>query len=199
MLITLLGLLSVFLIVMVTGPAAAGTINVLGFVDIGPGSLPTGGVFNLGGDRGFTLDGGAQFFTSGLGAECSGVPTACSPGMTFSLQARSGGSDIAGFTHGTLDGVSYPRLGGAGCPLDFVPCADLDNIEFKGQAVAPPFGEFSKATVKAPVDFFGSFRTPGNTPRAFGEGRLGGLCHCNGHAAKERLPRPSLAIRPHSL
>jgi hypothetical protein len=151
MLLRLLQLLSVFLIIMMTGgPASAGTINVLGSVDIGPGLIPTG-VLNLGGDRGFTLNGFAEFFTLGPSNQCIGVSSECSPGTTIFLHANSTGSDVT--ATGTLDGVSIPQIGG-NCP-GRGPCGSPSFV-FTGQTVAPAFGDFTKAIVKAPVDFSGS-------------------------------------------
>lgn len=142
--------LSVVLLVLLASPAAAGTINVLGFVDYGPGSVPSGTV-NLGGDRGFTLNASTGLGEVVAAAQCS-VPS-CFPGTTINLRAFSVGSDL--FGQATLDGVFYPNVGDIGCPPPF-PCAG-GGIAFSGQTVAPPFGPFTKAILKVPVDFSGSF------------------------------------------
>ena len=149
MLLTLLRLLSVFLVVLVTGPASAGTINVLGFVDFGPGAIPFGTV-NLGGDRGFTLNFSGQALSFHTAAANCSFPE-CPPGATMNLNAFAGPESPG---HATLDGVSYQSVGAAVCPA--FPCAGA-LIHFTGQAVAPPFGDFTKAILKVPVDFSGTF------------------------------------------
>ena|ERR1700730_311047 len=149
MLLTLLRLLSVFLVVLVTGPASAGTINVLGFVDFGPGAIPFGTV-NLGGDRGFTLNFSGQALSFHTAAANCSFPE-CPPGATMNMNAFAGPESPG---HATLDGVSYQSVGAAVCPA--FPCAGA-LIHFTGQAVAPPFGDFTKAILKVPVDFSGTF------------------------------------------
>jgi hypothetical protein len=146
MLLRLLQLLNVFLIAMVTSPASAGTINVLGSVDMGLGE----GVLNLVGDRGFTLNGVARFF--GPGAEHCLFPT-CPPGATISVNAFSSGSEF--FAGATLEGVSYPHVGSVVCPPS--PCS-FPTVAFTGQVVAPPFGESTTVTLTVPVDFSASFQ-----------------------------------------
>jgi hypothetical protein len=141
-------ILSVFFLAMVTGPASAGTINVLGFVDFGPGGAPTG-VVNLGGDRGFTLNFGEDLSARASAANCA-VPE-CPPGATISLNAFVT-ADTRG--HATLDGVSYPFVGCCGPPP--FPWANA-RVEFTGQTVAPPFGDFTKAILTVPVGFSGTF------------------------------------------
>jgi hypothetical protein len=147
-------LLSSFItfLLLACSPTLAGTINVLGFVDIGPGFPPVGGLLNLGGDRGFTLNGSAEFFLVGPSIECFGVSITCSPGTTISLNAGSSGLEVT--ASATLDGRSIPQVGGICVGSSTPPCA-FPGFEFRGQAVVPPFGDFTKAIVKAPVDFSG--------------------------------------------
>jgi hypothetical protein len=134
-------------------PTSAGTINVLGFVDIRGG--PSGdATLNLGGDHGFTLNGTAQFFSVGP-QQCIGIFNPfCSPGATLSLGASSGGSDVS--AGATFQGVSY-FVGGVGCGTSgSTPCGNL-RIDFVGQTVVPPFGDFTKAILKEPVLFGATF------------------------------------------
>jgi len=128
----------------------AGTINVSGFVDIGPGAIASG-VLNLSGDRGFTLNGFAEFANVGPALDCFGGRI-CSPGTTISLRAASFGLEVT--ARGTLDGVSIPQIGGICSGSPFPPCGN-PGFEFAGQAVVPQFGDFTKAIVKAPVGFSG--------------------------------------------
>jgi hypothetical protein len=146
MLLTRLRLLSVFLVVLVTDPASAGTINVLGSVDFGPGPVPVGNV-NLGGDRGFTLSFGGAFF-SVFAARCA--DPGCAPGTTISLNAVAI-PDFGG--NATLDGRTYSCVGCFNSP----PGVTNVFIEFAGQTTAPPFGDFTKAILTVPVGFSGTF------------------------------------------
>jgi hypothetical protein len=134
---------------LVTGPASAGTINVLGSVDFGPGAVPFGTV-NLGGDRGFTLNFTGQALSFHTAAANCSFPE-CPPGATINLNAFA---DPESPGHATLDGVSYQSVGAAVCPA--FPCAGA-FIQFTGQTVAPPFGDFTKAILKVPVEFSGTF------------------------------------------
>lgn len=113
---------------------------------------PVDGVLSLGGDRGFTLEGFAQFFPFG-GSQCFGISTTCLPGTPISLGALTGGSDMD--ARATLDGVFYSHTRGT-CPDGLGPCG-FASIAFSGQVVVPPFGGFTKAILKTPVSFSGSF------------------------------------------
>ncbi len=147
MLLRLLQLVSVFFAVIGTGPASAGTINVLGFVDFGPGFAPIGNV-NLGGDRGFTLNFGGEFFAVSASNQCT-IP-GCPPGATISLNAVA----IPEFGgNATLDGRTYSCVGCFNSP----PGVTNVFIEFAGQTTAPPFGAFTKAILTVPVGFSGTF------------------------------------------
>jgi hypothetical protein len=143
-------LLSSFItfLLLACSPTLAGTINVLGFVDFGPvGSMPIGRV-NLGGDRGFTLTFSDNLSVQTAAANCS-FPE-CPPGATINLHAFAS-TDFGGGAR--LDGVSY-RTGCQG--IDPFPCGNA-FIQFTGQTVAPPFGDFTKAILKVPVEFGGFF------------------------------------------
>ena len=76
----------------------------------------------------------------------------CSPGTTISLNVGSSGLEVT--ASATLDGRSIPQVGGICGGSSTPPCA-FPGFEFRGQAVVPPFGDFTKAIVKAPVDFSG--------------------------------------------
>jgi hypothetical protein len=144
----LLQLLTVFLLVIVAVlPVEAGTINVLGFVDFGPGFFPTGTV-NLGGDRGFTLNFRDDVSTFTSAAFCA-FP-GCPPGTTISVNASTD-PEFGG--RATLNGVSY-FLSDNCFPTET--CATA-HPGFSGQVVAPPFGDFTKAILKVPVEFAGTF------------------------------------------
>jgi hypothetical protein len=148
MLLTLLRLLSVFLVVLVTGPTSAGTINVLGSVDIGPGAIPSG-VVDLGGDRGFTLNFSGDLDVVQVAAANCAFP-GCLPGTTISLNTSTD-PDFGG--RATLNGVSY-FLSDNCFPNETCGTA---RPGFSGQVVAPPFGDFTKAILKVPVEFGGTF------------------------------------------
>lgn len=147
MLLRLLQLLSVFLIVWVTGPAAAETINVSsGFLAFGPGTIPIGGV-SLGGDRGFAVGFRGDGISDHTSAANCYFPE-CPPGAPIRLNAFAS-PDFGGGA--TLDGVGYPL---SQCPP--FPCANV-MLQFTGQTVAPPFGGSTTVTLTVPVDFSGSF------------------------------------------
>lgn len=152
MLLALIRFLGTLLFVVAASSASAGTINVSGSVDYGPGSFPDG-VVSLTGDRGFTFNGvvfgGVTIFGPG---QCLGVPAACSPGKTISLRAGAVDTDLPG--QATLDGAFYPHVG----TLDIGAHASLD---FTGQVVAPPFGQSPTAILTVPVDFSGAFNVDG--------------------------------------
>src|SRR5258707_13945027 len=148
MLRRLLQSLSVLLVILVTSSASAGTINVLGFVDFGPGEVPIATV-NLGGDRGFTLNFSEQLSAHTAAANC--VVVECPPDATISLNAGAS-PDLGG--HAALNGVSYSLLTANCVPPDT--CA-FPRVQFTGQTVAPPFGDFTKAILTVPVEFSGTF------------------------------------------
>src|SRR5258707_9077950 len=148
MLRRLLQSLSVLLVILVTSSASAGTINVLGFVDFGPGEVPIATV-NLGGDRGFTLNFSEQLSAHTAAANC--VVVECPPDATISLNAGAS-PDLGG--HAALNGVSYSLLTANCVPPDT--CA-FPRVQFTGQTVAPPFGDFTKAILTVPVEFSGFF------------------------------------------
>jgi len=134
--------------------AGAGTINVLGSVDYGPGIFPTGAV-SLTGDRGFTFSGFAPSVPGqilGPANQCFGSPVMCSPGATISLHASAIDNDLPG--QATLDGVFYPNVGSLAGPAHA-------SLEFTGQVVAPSFGQSSTAILTVPVEFSGAFNVDG--------------------------------------
>jgi len=116
-------------------------------VDFGPvGSMPIGRV-NPGGDRGFTLTFSDNLSVQTAAATCS-FPE-CPPGATIKLHAFAS-TDFGG------------GRGLTACPT--VPCQGIDPfpcgnafIQFTGQTVAPPLGDFTKAILKVPVEFGGFF------------------------------------------
>lgn len=118
-----------------------------GFVDFGPGPVPFATV-NLGGDRGFTLNFLEQLNAHTAAAGC--IVFECPPGAPISLNA--GTSPDLGGRQATLNGVSYHLA--ACCPP--LPSA-FAHVEFTGQTVAPPFGDFTKAILTVPVEFSGTF------------------------------------------
>ena len=134
---------SVLTLVLTGSPTLAGTINVLGSVDLMGGSEPFG-VINLVGDRGFSSNVVAQFFQFGP-ERCSGP--GCSPGTTISLHAFAGDFFGGGVT---LEGVFYPNVDGN--LVSPCPCSLL-TVNFNGQVVAPPFGQSTTVTLTVPVDF----------------------------------------------
>jgi hypothetical protein len=128
-------------------PTLAGTINVLGSVDIGPGAIPSG-VVDLGGDRGFTLNFRGDFEVFFVAAANCAFP-GCLPGTTISLNTSTD-PDFGG--RATLNGVSY-FLSDNCFPNETCGTA---RPGFSGQVVAPPFGDFTKAILKVPVEFGGT-------------------------------------------
>jgi hypothetical protein len=152
MLLKIFQLLFVLVAVVVTNPASAGTINVIGFVNFDGNS----GAVTLAGDRGFAFVGGAPSGGGFLGpAGCSGNLVSCAPGTPINLSASWCCNDLPGTA--TLDGTFYPNVGSLGPPTPGHPSANA-GFGFAGQVSAPSFGGPSTlAVVTAPVSFTGFF------------------------------------------
>jgi hypothetical protein len=113
----------------------------------------------LQGDRGFTFTGASFIGHFKPWDDCHLVGAApCGPGDRVSLYASWSSSDLPGVA--TLDGTTYPKVGG--------PADPGLTVEFFGSVLLPPLSE--SATVVAPIAFDGKFYVPGGPITLFGSG-----------------------------
>lgn len=162
---------------------------------IGPGVNTVSGELKLGGDRGFTLKGFAEFGNVGPSNACFGLATpSCSPGTTISLSALSAGLEVT--ATGTLDGLSIPQIGGicAGSRPPAPPCG-TPGFEFTGQAVVPQFGDFTKAIVTVPAGFSGFLNLdtgdPQNAPNTLVASAIATLTLDKVNSTNPQFPGPA--------
>jgi hypothetical protein len=104
------------------------------------------GILTISGNRGFTMDAGAQTGFFHAFDQCS-VPE-CPPGAVVEINAGWSGNDLPGIA--TLRGKTYPDLGGHNSP-------NSAEIRFSGQITMPPMSD-GPVSVTVPFDFAGEFR-----------------------------------------
>jgi hypothetical protein len=123
---------------------------------------PTFGPLVLIGDRGFTFASGFDVIQNLFlpWEECNGNPLGCVPGNTLNLTANGSGNDLVGTA--TLDGVTYPQVGGFNSQTSMI-------VSFQGSLVLPPIGS-ADTDVTAPFSFSGSFVLPSETEDLVGAG-----------------------------
>jgi regulation of enolase protein 1 (concanavalin A-like superfamily) len=125
----------------------AQTINVTsGYLDMSSRN----GLLQLGGERGFSAEGGVSSADGIYQPELCN-PNTCVPGGTVNLGAAWSGHNIQGNV-ATLDGASFAGVGGAGSPNSM-------RVEFSGTASLPPPPEGGPwVTITAPFTLTGFFR-----------------------------------------
>lgn len=139
----------VFTLLAVPAPQAqAATIGITsGYVLVASGVFGAASI-DVAGDHGFT-------FTSVLDrqsvvdARACGQWELCGPGSVLSLGATWSGLDLRGAV-ATLDGVTYPQVGGANSPNQL-------RFDLEGSATMPAFGAATSRIVMAPFTLTGGF------------------------------------------
>jgi hypothetical protein len=113
----------------------------------------------LTGDRGFTFSGHPLTGLFNPWEDCHLVgPAPCGPGDRVSLHASWSDTDLPGAA--TLDGITYPHVGGGSNPSL--------TVDFSGSVLLPPLG--ASATVVAPLVFNGRFYLPNGGVALTGSG-----------------------------
>jgi hypothetical protein len=149
----------VSIVVSIAAPLRADEIHVTGgYLDV---SVPAGnGQLFIFGERGFTFRANVAVFAGVFRpGDCNGSPPPCTPGAVVDLKATWSSGDLPGVA--TLDGITYPKVGGG--------FSDDMTVLFSGSAVLPALGTAS-TTVSAPFLLSGRFSHTGGNETLHGIG-----------------------------